>query len=161
MDIRTVEIPLSESPDQVYLRRFTLLSSFVGIKVHHILCSDSELLGLHSHPWHFVSVALAGRYRNVTREQAGKPRRVHFVGRKSFHRVQLEGRHSVTLVATIGRPAGWSFWLNGELIPQEQVVRPEILRGTVSLKEFAKYLARALRPGDSAEYTNVLFGVRH
>lgn len=87
-----------------YLVRYALNTPLFGIKLHHILRSDEER-DLHDHPWSFLSIILAGGYREIT-PRAGQPRgkveKVTFLGRSREMTWRWYGPGSI-----LWRPAPW------------------------------------------------------
>jgi hypothetical protein len=102
------DIPDMDRPDRTYLRRWRIVETpWFGVKVHHILMTDSDRAH-HDHPWSFVSLILRGGYEESIRGVAETVRRRRRPGR--WHRMPAEGLHRITTL--YGRSC-WTLVVNG------------------------------------------------
>lgn len=106
-------------PDAPYLLRWFLIPPNRGLNLylHHFTRSDDPR-GFHDHPWDFVSLMLAGSYREIT-ESAAVLRRPGAVAiRRAEHRHRIElitnsdgiPQHCWSIVLTGPRRRPWGFW---------------------------------------------------
>jgi len=120
-------IDLGKERGRVYLNHF------------HRGDEDREL---HNHPWHGVSLILAGGYREERREgrivvaRDYKPGDVNVICPDTFHRVDLLEADCWTLFATGPVVQSWGFWsrVTGDFTPWREFVRSKGLvpRGEAS-----------------------------
>jgi hypothetical protein len=62
---RVERFDITNSAGSVFMRRYKLLrTGFGNLYLHHILRSDEDLC-LHDHPWRFITLVIAGGYREV------------------------------------------------------------------------------------------------
>ncbi len=104
-----------------YLTRYHVLSTpWFRVYVHNIHRSDGDP-NLHSHPWPFMAIQIAGfgyyeqRLSGVYRRRPGQ---VSILGRSKLHRVTLPpGKESWSVVFTLPRcQHSWFFLLGRRLI---------------------------------------------
>jgi hypothetical protein len=93
----------------LYMRRYRLLQTRWG-NVHHIRRSDRDRC-LHDHPWHFVSIILAGGYREVTPRGTfwRRPGQLLIRQATSAHRIEVD-RPAWSLVFTTWQLRPWGFF---------------------------------------------------
>lgn len=117
------EIEDASDPDEVYLRRWTILGTPWGsLKLHNIRMPDGDR-ALHDHPWSFASFIIAGGYieERLTLGVHEWPREVRdlYVRRpRSIHRMPCDGAHRIrellgpcwTLVVTGPFRRVWGFY---------------------------------------------------
>lgn len=106
-------------PDAPYLLRWFLLPPNRGLNLylHHFTRSDDPR-GLHDHPWDFVSLMLAGSYREVTESGAVVRHWGAVAIRRAEHRHRIEllskpdgtSRRCWSIVLTGPRRRPWGFW---------------------------------------------------
>jgi hypothetical protein len=100
-----------------YLQRWFLIphNGFVNLYLHKFCHSDDDR-ALHDHPWPFLSLIVAGQYREVTETTTVIRRRWSIAARRAHHRhrVELAGEPTPvpvwTLVLTGPRRRTWGFW---------------------------------------------------
>ncbi len=126
-----------------YLTRWTLSGHRFGdgsnrpVFLHHFHRSDAD--ELHSHPWPFRTIILAGGYYEATPAPGWKngigplQRRWYSPGRmlyrhpKWIHRIEIpEGRDAWTLVFVGAKTSSWGFYCPGFFRPwREHLARAE------------------------------------
>jgi hypothetical protein len=102
---------IANAAGDVFMRRYKLLRTRWGnLYLHEILRSDEDLC-LHDHPWRFVTLILAGGYREVL------PNAVRWRAPGTFlfrpapfrHRVEVD-RRAWSLVYVGPKVRAWGFW---------------------------------------------------
>lgn len=105
----------------VYMERFHLLTFPDGghVRLHRIARSDLDH-ELHDHPWHAVSLILAGSYREERRvgepgayeivSRVYLPSDVNHIGADDYHRLELITPEVWSLFVTGPKLKSWSFW---------------------------------------------------
>lgn len=96
--------------DDTYMIRWTL-ARLMGfeLKLHVFLRSDSACL--HDHPWSFISVGLAGSYREITEAGTKTYRAPWIIFRRGTHRHRVEiDAPCLTLNISAPRTRRWGFW---------------------------------------------------
>jgi hypothetical protein len=117
---RTLEsVDPKDPPRARRARRVLWPARHHGVYLHHFHRGDDEP-ELHSHPWKWaISVILAGGYleeRRVggrVRRRLCRPGSLRFIGRTTFHRVELLERDAWTLFVCGPKIARWGFWNPG------------------------------------------------
>lgn len=104
---------ITNAAGDVFMRRYKLLRARWGnVYLHEILRSDEDLC-LHDHPWSFVTVILAGGYREVLwggRRLWRRPGWTAFRPAYGFaHRIEVD-RPSWSLVFVGRRQRTWGFF---------------------------------------------------
>ena len=97
----------------------------------YTFCS-SDPSAPHDHPWHFLSIVLKGRYREIgeRRTLMRGPGSVAIRRASSRHRVELLGHPVTTVILTGPRHRAWGFWCPQPLQPARLVPWQEFgLRG--------------------------------
>lgn len=101
------------------------LSADRCLRFHHLHLSDDDR-ALHDHPWDFVSVILAGGYRELTPTGAQDYRAPALVthAAEDLHRLELEDGGDVWTLVLTGRPRRrWGFalpdgsWVDARRVP--------------------------------------------
>lgn len=100
-----------------YLQRWFLIphNGFVNLYLHKFCHSDDDR-ALHDHPWGFLSLIVAGQYREITETTTVIRRRWSIAARRAHHRhrVELAGEPTPipvwTLILTGPRRRTWGFW---------------------------------------------------
>ena len=102
-----------------YLHRWYLLphNRFRNIYLHRFVQSDDDE-ALHDRPWWFVTLVLAGRYREITESGARERRPGGIARREAAHRHRVELLRDATgaekpcwtLVLTGPNERTWGFW---------------------------------------------------
>jgi hypothetical protein len=111
-----------ESADGPYLYRWYLLprNRWHNVYLHKFVRSDDPG-ALHDHPWGFVSLVIAGGYREFTQQAVLQRRRGSLAWRGATHRHRIEllrdeqgcERPCLTVVVTGSRRRPWGFWCGG------------------------------------------------
>lgn len=96
-----------------YMHRWHIIprNRFFNIYLHHMLKDDDDR-ALHCHPWHSMSILLAGRLREVlTGGRVRYPRRFIplFRAATTAHRLEVPPRGAWTLFITGPRIREWGF----------------------------------------------------
>lgn len=103
---------IGEDPGNPYLLRWFLIprNPVINIYRHRFCRSDPSVP--HDHPWHFASLVVRGRYREVGegRTIVRRPGSVAFRRASSRHRVELLGHPVTTVIITGPRCRRWGFW---------------------------------------------------
>lgn len=103
---------IGDDPTDPYLLRWFLIprNPIINIYRHRFCQSDPSVP--HDHPWHFASIVLRGRYREIGehRTVVRRPGSVAFRRACSRHRVELLGYQVTTVIITGPRCRRWGFW---------------------------------------------------
>lgn len=104
---------IGDDPAEPYLLRWFLIprNPLINIYRHRFCRSDPSVP--HDHPWHFASVVVKGRYREISERRTivRRPGSVAFRRASSRHRVELLAGEPVTTVIVTGpRCRRWGFW---------------------------------------------------
>lgn len=103
---------IGDDPTNPYLLRWFLVprNPIINIYRHRFCQSDPGVP--HDHPWHFASIVLRGRYREIgeRRTIVRHPGSIAFRRASSRHRVELLGRPVTTVIITGPRCRRWGFW---------------------------------------------------
>lgn len=122
----TARLPVREirgDNGEQYLERYHVAAiGPIRVSIHRFLASDPDR-GLHSHPWHAVSIVLVGEYRELL-ERGGvlywaRRRWVNTIAPGRFHRVMKPANvpEVWTLFVHGPRVAGWGFLKGGVYRP--------------------------------------------
>lgn len=87
-----------------------------GLRIHHILCSDPEVLE-HDHPWWFISLIVSNGYIEWINNKAHwrEPADVLFRKATHKHRLELEPNTTTWTIVLHGRKQQtWKFYLGDE-----------------------------------------------
>jgi hypothetical protein len=103
---------IGDDPANPYLLRWFLIphNPILNIYRHRFCQSDPSVP--HDHPWHFASIVIHGRYREVGQHRTvvRGPGSVAFRRASSRHRVELLGHPVTTVLITGPRCRSWGFW---------------------------------------------------
>lgn len=103
---------IGDDPANPYLLRWFLIprNPVINIYRHRFCQSDPSVP--HDHPWHFASIVLHGRYREIGEHRTVVRRvgSVAFRRASSRHRVELLGHPVTTVIITGPRCRPWGFW---------------------------------------------------
>jgi hypothetical protein len=135
-----MDIPSTEHPDLVYLRRLRVVQTpWFSVLVHWINEPDTGRYP-HDHPWPFCSFVLRGNYheevwlnaKHFYRDGA-KPRQlthrrwsIHKMGLDAAHRIMQVSPRLVTLVLTGKRHYKFNFWTPIGKIPYDKMIPAEV-----------------------------------
>ncbi len=114
-------------PEHPYLLRYFVLphNPVLNVYLHRFVASDDPD-ALHDHPWPFVSLCLAGRYREVRpggRVALRRPGTVAVRRAATRHRVELlpdnrgGERACWTVLVTGPKVREWGFWCRDRFVP--------------------------------------------
>ncbi|MCH9731735.1 MAG: hypothetical protein K0U84_18995 [Actinomycetia bacterium] len=95
-----------------YLMRWFLLprNGLINIYLHRFCSSDPS--APHDHPWHFLSIVLKGKCREIGERDTvvRRPGSAAIRRASSRHRVELLGHPVTTVIITGPRCRAWGFW---------------------------------------------------
>lgn len=101
-----------------YMTRWVLDLRLFTVRLHCFHRSDDDR-HLHDHPWWFVSVLIAGTYREWTETGVGPWRKLgSFAFRRALHKHRVEiqtGQPCWTVCVTGPIRRIWGFWVDGKL----------------------------------------------
>jgi len=106
----------------LHFERFAIFqTSIASLYIHRIFKADEDD-HLHSHPWNFLTVVLAGAYEALDldgRKRKG-PLSVSWMPRTGVHKIAaiLDGPVT-TLFLAFGRRQPWFYWVNGARVDSE------------------------------------------
>src|ERR1700722_4369121 len=96
------------------MTRWVLDLGLLSVRLHHWTGSDDDR-ALHDHPWWFVTLVLAGGYRDVSEDGEDRvgPGSVRFRRATYRHTVQVDPGGCWTLLLTGPERREWGFWVGG------------------------------------------------
>jgi hypothetical protein len=118
---RTTKLILKRS--EPYLRRWYIIDNERLILMLHNICQPDNDRWLHDHPWWFLSIVLRGGYVETRTKRNGqlrlhRVRRVNFVGRRTFHRIESVEPNTWTLVLCGSRGRTWAYRVPWKELPE-------------------------------------------
>lgn len=104
------------NPECPHFRRWVVATPLFGVRLHHFVGPDTGRAP-HDHPFGFVTVVLAGSYRDVSDSgRVDELRRGSVRYRPAEHRHRVESDGAWTLVFTGRVRRTWGFWDDGRFI---------------------------------------------
>ncbi len=107
---------------ELHFRRWRILKTPIVSLYYHQIFKTDEDRHAHSHPWNFISLILSGGYWEQDQFGTMKkllPGNLNYHRAEDFHRLSLL-EPTTSLVLTFGKPRSWGYYVNGDIIPNQQ-----------------------------------------